>query len=95
MRSASSAAAAVSAGRAEGGTVPFVNVKAVRGVMTEAERARLIERITDVVVEVFARGREEVRPHIWVVVEEVEPGQWGSGGTAVDVDAVRRLTGRE
>ena len=75
--------------------MPFVNVKAVRGVMTDAERERLIERITDVVVEVFARGREELRPGIWVVVEEVEPGQWGSGGRPVDLDAVRRLTGRE
>jgi 4-oxalocrotonate tautomerase len=75
--------------------VPFVNVKAVRGVMTDAERERLVERITDVMVEVFARGREEFRPNIWVVVEEVEPGQWGSGGKTVDVGAVRRLTGRD
>jgi 4-oxalocrotonate tautomerase len=75
--------------------MPFVNVKAVRGVMSITERERLIERITDVVVEVFARGREEFRPNIWVVIEEVEPGQWGSGGTTVDLAAVRRLTGRE
>ena len=74
--------------------MPFVNVKAVRGVMTDVERARLIERITDAVVEVFARGHEEFRPNVWVVVEEVEPGQWGSGGKTVDVAAVRRLTGR-
>ena len=74
--------------------MPFVNVKAVRGVMTEAERTRLIERITDVVVEVFARGREGFRPNVWVVVEEVEPAQWGSGGQTVDLAEVRRLTGR-
>ncbi|HUX87524.1 MAG TPA: tautomerase family protein [Chloroflexota bacterium] len=75
--------------------MPYVNVKAVRGVMTERERERLIERITDVVVEVFAQGNEEFRPNVWVVVEEVEPGQWGSGGKTVDVAAVRRVTGRE
>ncbi len=74
--------------------MPFVNVKVVRGVMTDAERGRLIERITDAVVEVFARGHEELRPHIWVVVEEVEPGQWGAGGKTVDLEAVQRLTGR-
>jgi 4-oxalocrotonate tautomerase family enzyme len=73
--------------------VPFVNVKAVRGVMTDAERERLIERITDVVVEVFARGREEFRPNVWVVVEEVEASHWGSGGKAVDREVARRLTG--
>jgi 4-oxalocrotonate tautomerase len=75
--------------------VPFVNVKAVRGVMTATERERLIERITDVVVEVFARGHEDFRPNVWVVVEEVAPEQWGAGGTPVDLAAVRRSTGRE
>jgi len=40
--------------------------------MTDAERQRLVKRITDVVV-------EEFRPGIWVVVEEVEPGQWACG----------------
>jgi 4-oxalocrotonate tautomerase family enzyme len=74
--------------------MPYVNVKAVSGVMTDVERQRLVERITDVVVEVFARGREEFRPNIWVIVEEIEPGQWGSGGVTVDLAEVRRLTGR-
>ena len=69
------------------------NVKTVRGVMTDAERERLVERITDVVVEVYARGREEFRPHIWVVLEEVEPNQWGAGGKTVDLEGARRLTG--
>ena len=74
--------------------MPFVNVKAVRGVMSDQERTRLIERLTDVMVEVFARGNEELRPHIWVVVEEVEAEQWGAGGVTVDLAAVRRSTGR-
>jgi 4-oxalocrotonate tautomerase len=74
--------------------MPFVNVKAVRGVMSDEERRRLIARLTDVMVEVFARGNEELRPHVWVVVDEVEPGQWGAGGETVDLAAVRRATGR-
>jgi phenylpyruvate tautomerase PptA (4-oxalocrotonate tautomerase family) len=69
--------------------VPFVNVKAVRGVMTDAERERLVERLTDVVVELFARGWEQFRPNIWVVVEEAST----SGGRRLPTDLPARRTG--
>jgi len=75
--------------------MPYVNARVARGVMSEQERTRLIERLTDVVVEVFARGNESFRPNVWVVVDEVEPGQWGVGGETVDLATVRRNTGRE
>lgn len=75
--------------------MPFINAKIVKGVLSTEERSQLITRLTDVVVDVFARGNEELRPAIWVVVDEVEPDQWAVGGGTVDLATVRRLTGRE
>ena len=74
--------------------MPFVHARVVRGVMTDAERTRLVERLTDAVVEVFAQGREEFRPSVWVVVDEVEADHWGVGGVPVELETARRNTGR-
>jgi 4-oxalocrotonate tautomerase len=74
--------------------VPLVNVKVVRGVMSASEKQQLIQRLADVVVEVFARDDESFRPNVWVVLDEVEGEHWGVGGQPVDPAAVRKLTGR-
>ncbi len=74
--------------------MPFVNAKVVKGVMSPEEKRRLAERLTDAVVEVFARGNEAFRPNVWVVVEEVEAADWSVGGVPVTRAAARKATGR-
>ena len=34
---------------------------------------------------------ENLRPVTWVVIEEVQSGEWGIGGQAMTTDAVRAL----
>ncbi len=74
--------------------MPFVNIKAVKGVMSEEDKARLIAKVTDVVVEIAGGGSEEFRQGTWVVIEEIEPSHWGAGGKPADLAAVRKMTGR-
>ncbi|MBI2940230.1 MAG: 4-oxalocrotonate tautomerase family protein [Chloroflexi bacterium] len=74
--------------------MPFITAKVVKGVMLSEEKQRLAERLTDAVVEVFARGNESFRPNIWVVVEEVDAFDWTVGGVPVDLATARKLTGR-
>ena len=74
--------------------MPYINARVVQGVMSPAEKQRLAERLTDVVVEVFARGNESFRPNIWVVIDEVEASNWNAGGQPVELAAALRATGR-
>ena len=63
--------------------MPFVEVKSIRGVFTGEEKTRIIEDVTNVFAEMkskrFAEGT-------WVVVNELDDGNWGEGGAVLHAD---------
>jgi 4-oxalocrotonate tautomerase len=68
--------------------MPLVNIDLIKDVFTPAQKRQLIERVTDAVVSVEG---EALRPVTWVLIQEVEQGDWGIGGrlmTAGDVHAL-------
>lgn len=71
--------------------MPMAIVRVVEGVLDDEGRRRVIERITDVLVEVEGAGNEAFRPYVWVIVEEVASGQWGVGGHGLTPEDVRGL----
>lgn len=68
--------------------LPLIEMKLLEGITTENEKRELIERLTDAVVAV--KG-EPLRPHIWVLITEVQSGAWGAAGNSVSSDDVRSL----
>jgi 4-oxalocrotonate tautomerase len=57
--------------------MPFVEVKSIRGVFSNEEKARVIEETTGV----FARMKGEAfAAGTWVVINELDDGNWGEGG---------------
>jgi 4-oxalocrotonate tautomerase len=40
------------------------------------------------VLSVYGEG---LRPHTWVIVEDVTSGQWGIGGQCITAEAVKEL----
>ncbi len=65
--------------------MPFVEVKTIRGVFSTEEKSQVIEEITDV----FARMKsDEFAAGTWVVVNELEDGNWGEGGSVLNADKV-------
>ena len=62
-----------------GTTMPFVNVKLIKGVFDADQKREMIEKLTDTMVEIEG---EAMRPVTWVTIEEVESGDWGIGGKA-------------
>ena len=65
--------------------MPFVNVKTIRGVFSTEEKTRIIEDVTNV----FARMKsDEFAAGTWVVVEELDDGNWGEGGSVLKADHV-------
>lgn len=71
--------------------MPLVTVKVVEGVFTTEQKQEMISRITDAVVDIEG---EALRPVTWVLVEEVDSGLWGIGGTGLTTTDVQSLQGR-
>lgn len=57
--------------------MPYIDVKLYEGRLAGDAAQRLIERITDAVVDVYG---EAVRDQTWIVLQEVPPAHWGIGG---------------
>lgn len=57
--------------------MPLVEVSLYDRRVNEETSRKLIEKITDAVVECTS---EEIRPDVWVVVKGVPANQWGIGG---------------
>jgi len=60
--------------------MPFTTVKIIEGVFSKEQKAQLIEKITEAMVEVEG---EHMRDLTWVVIEEVKSGDWAIGGKPV------------
>lgn len=68
--------------------MPLANIKVIEGVFSQAEKQRIIEKVTDALVEIEGEG---VRDKTLVIVEETKSGDWGVGGQAVTTEEVKNL----
>jgi 4-oxalocrotonate tautomerase len=65
--------------------MPFIEVKAIKGVFSTEEKSQLITEITSV----FARMKgDEFAAGTWVVVSEFDDGNWGEGGSVLMAEHV-------
>jgi 4-oxalocrotonate tautomerase len=68
--------------------VPMVQVKLVKGVFDTDQKQEMIHKITETMVGIEG---EALRPVTWVIVEEVESGDWGIGGHGLTTQDVKDL----
>ena len=68
--------------------MPFINVKLIEGVLTDAQKQEMINKLTDAAVEVEG---ENLRSVTWCVLEEVKSGDWGIGGKGLTTQDVKAL----
>jgi 4-oxalocrotonate tautomerase len=71
-----------------GTVMPFVNVKVIEGVFSSEQKQEMVRRLTDTMVSIEG---ENMRPVTWVVVEEVQSGDWGIGGNPLSTADVQAL----
>ncbi len=72
--------------------MPLINVKAIEGVFSDAQKQEIISKLTDALVTI---GGENLRRVTWVIVEDVKSGDWGMAGNAVTTEEVRALVAGE
>ncbi|MET9244754.1 4-oxalocrotonate tautomerase family protein [Nonomuraea sp. NPDC003709] len=68
--------------------MPLINVKVIEGVFSAAQKAEMVEKLTDVMVAIEG---ENMRPLTLVIVEEVKSGDWGVGGKPMTTAEVKAM----
>jgi 4-oxalocrotonate tautomerase len=70
--------------------MPLVNIRVPEGSLSQEKKERMIELVTDAVVEAEGYG-DAVRPITWVIIDEVKDGSWGAAGRAVRLEDLAKL----
>ena len=65
--------------------MPYVNIKITKEGATTAQKAELIDSVTDLLVRVLGKNPETTV----VVIDEVDTDNWGSAGKALPSDVLR------
>jgi 4-oxalocrotonate tautomerase len=68
--------------------MPLINVRLIEGVFDADEKAQMVEKLTDTMVEIEG---ENMRGVTWVVIDEVKSGDWAIGGQSLTTEAVRSI----
>lgn len=68
--------------------MPFVSVSTVRGILDTTQKQALLQRITDLMVEIEGQGNPDFRKTVWVRIEEDEPANWILGGMTLNAEGV-------
>jgi 4-oxalocrotonate tautomerase len=68
--------------------MPLVDIQLIEGVFSADQKRRMIEKVTDTMVEIEG---EAMRGVTWVRVQEFASGEWGIGGKGLTTEDVRAL----
>ena len=68
--------------------MPLVDIEVIDGVFDEHQKAQMIEKVTNAMVEVEG---EAMRGVTWVRVKEVRSGQWGIGGNTPSANDIKAM----
>jgi 4-oxalocrotonate tautomerase len=68
--------------------MPLITVRTLEGLLTQAQKKAMIERVTDAALSVEG---EAFRSVTWVVVEEIPSGAWGIGGQVLTTQDAKKI----
>ena len=68
--------------------MPLITVKVMRDVFSSQQKREIIEKVTDAMASIEGENMPAVT---WVIVEEVQSGNWGIAGKGLTTQDVRGL----
>jgi len=73
--------------------MPFINIKVLKGTLSEEKKKEMISRVSETVAEIEARPnpKDKLQPHTWCVIDEVDFGNWGIGGNTVTIEMLKGI----
>ena len=77
--------------------MPFINIKVLKGALSEEQKADMIKRVSETVAEIEASPypKDNLIPYTWCVVDEVEFENWGIGGNAITPEMLKAVISGE
>ena len=75
--------------------MPLITIKVLKDALTEAQKREMIRGVTDVVagIESSLETMKSFKPYIWCLIEEIDHGNWGVGGSVVTPSMLDAITG--
>ena len=68
--------------------MPLVDIQVVKGVFDDAQKRKMIERVTDAMVSVEG---EVMRGFTWVRIQEIASGEWAIGGKTLSTGDIKAM----
>lgn len=59
--------------------MPFLNLRTVKGLLDEKQKAYLMEKFTELLIETEGGGNPDFRKMVWIQIEEEAPHHWQIG----------------
>ncbi len=73
--------------------MPFINIKVLKGTLSNEKKADMIKRVSETVAEIEASPspKDNLVPFTWCVIEEVDFENWGIGGNQVTAEMLQAV----
>ncbi len=73
--------------------MPLINIKVLKGTLSKEKKQEMIKRVSETVAEIEAspNPKDNLVPHTWCVIEEVDFEGWGIGGNAVTPEMLKGI----
>lgn len=73
--------------------MPIINIKTIKGALSEAQKKSMHRKLADMMVEIEGRGNEALRKYVVVSIQEEDPINMGIGGQAATADFLKKICG--
>ncbi len=73
--------------------MPFINIKVLKGTLSNEKKADMIKRVSETVAEIEASPspKDNLVPYTWCVIEEVDFENWGIGGNQLSPEMLQAV----
>lgn len=77
--------------------MPFINIKVLKGTLSNQKKGEMIKKVSETVAEIEAspNPKDNLVPYTWCVIEEVEFENWGIGGNQVSPEMLQAVIAGE
>ena len=73
--------------------MPFINIRVLKGTLSNEKKAEMIKRVSETVAEIEASPspKDNLVAYTWCVIEEVDFENWGIGGHQVTPEVLKAV----
>ena len=73
--------------------MPFINIRVLKGTLSNEKKAEMIKRVSETVAEIEASPspKDNLVAYTWCVIEEVDFENWGIGGNQLTPEILKAV----